>query len=79
MGPALIVRELSDSDISEKHEAFLSGVRAYKVSRTTPITATLGPTSAPFHNHPHSAVLHIALDIMLDLEIDWTTVRVLTR
>jgi hypothetical protein len=79
VGPASIVRELDDSDISEKHEAFLSGVRAYKVSRGTPITATLGPTSTPFHNHTHPAALHIALDIMLDFEIDWTTVRVLTR
>jgi len=45
----------------------------YKVSRGTPVTTTLGPTSTPFHNHTHSTVLHIALDIMLDFEIDWTT------
>ena len=54
-------------------------VWTYKVSRRTPITATLGPNSTSFHNHTHSAFLHIALDIMLDFEIDWTTVRVPMR
>jgi hypothetical protein len=71
---------MNHSDISdrsrEQHEAYLSPVGVYKV---TPITAALGPNSAPFHNHTHTAVLHICIDIMFELDIDWTTVRVSTR
>ena len=70
-----IINHSGISDRSrEQHEANLSPVGVYKL---TPITAALGPDSAPFHNHTHSAALHICIDIMF--EIDWTTVRVSTR
>ncbi|KAH9977444.1 hypothetical protein BJV77DRAFT_1052539 [Russula vinacea] len=70
-----IINHSGISDRSrEQHEANLSPVGVYKL---TPITAALGPDSAPFHNHTHSAALHICIDIMF--EIDWTTEEDLAR